>query len=322
MTFPRSLFRRGPRPLLLALPPLLLLAVLPLHAQQPPPAVDAAAVLAALKDIKGKQAQAVAKEKGQVLESIRAALADPVKAWEQAVIAVQFQGKGGNEGQKIVEWRKQNEGLLRDRAFANALRLELVYIGLTWQRYMGAKTRDLLPALYDYSSQVLANYDTMWSLKLADKSLGDLDFVAYFQIGPYVNGLPDWESQLFSVDGIFQKTILPELRLEKDPRLLAYWDNKIQTEASHIDQKSNGLAVNKFNMVRRPTLLWSRAEDELVLGDQAHAVADMLALIKAHPDHPDFDAWVARLTEVVTPKKAEVIVHDVPAPAAPTPPPF
>ena len=62
------------------------------------------------------------------------------------------------------------------------------------------------------------------------------------------------------------------------------------------------MAVNKFNMIRRPTLLWDRAEDEIVLGDPGHAVADMLALLKAHPDHPDFDKWAARLTEVVTPK--------------------
>ena len=113
------------------------------------------------------------------------------------------------------------------------------------------------------------------------------------------------------MDGIFQKTILPELRQEKDPRLLAYWDNKIQTEALRIDKQANGLTTNKFNMIRRPTLLWSRAEDELVLGDQGRAVADMLALLKAFPDHPDFDKWAARLTEVVTPPKG-----DAPAPGS------
>ncbi len=308
MTFPRSL---------LLVPSALLCAVLPLRAQQPAPPIDAAAVLAALKDIKTKQAQAVSKEKGQVLESIRAALADPVKAYDQAVAAVEFQGKG-NEGAKIGEWRKQNGELLRDRGFANVLRLQLSYISLTWQHYMGVKTKDQLPALYDYTSQVIANFDTIWTFKMADKSLNDNVFVKYFQIGPYINGLPDWETQLFNVDGIFQKTILPELRLEKDPRLLAYWDNKIQTEASQIDQKSNGLATNKFNMVRRPTLLWNRAEDELALGDLNRTVADMLALIRAHPDHPDFDKWAARLTELVTPTKAEVIVRDVPL-SSPTP---
>ena len=212
------------------------------------------------------------------------------------------------DGAKLVEWRKQNGDLLRDKTFVNALRLELAYLSLTWQRCMGAKTKDLLPALYDYAGQVTANYDALWQIKpndrtkLTDQSLNDLVFVTYFQIGPFINGLPDWEVQPFNVDGIFQKTILPELRKNKDPRLLAYWDGKIQSEATRIDQRANGLAVNKFNMIRRPTLLWNRAEDELVLGDQSRAVADMLALLKAHPDHPDFDTWAARLTDVVTPK--------------------
>ena len=282
-----------------------------LRAQQSAPPVDTAAVLSALKEIKGKQAQVVAKEKGQVLDSLRAALADPVKAWEQAVVAVDIQGKG-NEGAKIIELRKQNAEMMRDRSFANALRLQLTYLIITWQHSMGAKTKDQLPALYDYTSQVTANYDALVTLKMTEKSVGDLAFVKYYQIGPYINALPDWESQLFNADGIYQKAILPELRKAKDPRLLAYWDNKIQTEAAQTDLKSNGLAANKFNMVRRPTLFWDRAEDELLLGDQPHAVADMLAIIKSHPDHPDFDKWVARLTEVVTPPKGEVIMHDVP----------
>ncbi len=297
MKFPRLSPRAGACLSLLAL-------AVSLRAQQPSPSpVDAAAVLAAIKELKTKQPDVIAREKGQVLDAIRAALADPIKAYEQATVAVEFQGKGGgNDSAKLMEWRKQNGELLRDRTFANALRLELAYLGLTWQRCMGTKTKDLLPALYDYTSQVTANYEALWTLKMADKSFNDIVFVPYFQIGPFINSLPDWDTQPFDVDGIFQKTILPELRKEKDPRLLVYWDAKIQSEALRTDKQANGLAANRFNSIRRPALLWNRAEDELVLGDQGRAVADMLALLKAHPDHPDFDKWVARLTDVVTPK--------------------
>ena len=308
-----------------SLPALLLAAcacavpLVPLQAESTPPPVDPAAVLAALKDLKAKQAQTVARGRGQVLDSVRAALADPAKAYEQAVIAVEIQGKGGNEGAKLADWRKQNGDQLRDKNFVNALRLQLSYITLSLQRSAGAKNKDLIPALYDYTAQVVPVYDTLWTMGFANKGLGDNVFVNYFQIGPYLNGLPDWESQPFNVDGIFQKSILPVLREQKDPRLLAYWDNKLKTEASRLDAKANGIAIDKFNNVRRPALLWGRAEDELLLGDRDRAVADMLGIIKTHPDHPDFDKWVAKLTEVVTPK-AEVIVRDAPgsspAPAA------
>lgn len=272
------------------------------HAQQTPPPVDPAAVLSTLKDLKAKQTQTIAREKGQVMDSIRAAAADPAKAYEQATMAVDMQGKGGNEGTRMMEWRKQNAELLRDRNFLTILRLELNYIGLTWQRHMGAKTRELLPALYDYTAQVAGVSEALAGFKMTDKTLNDSLFVKYFQVGPYINGLPEWENKPFNVDGIFDKTILPSLRQDKDPRLIAYWDNKLQTEAARVDQRSNGLAINRFNNIRRPTLMWNRAEDELLLGDRDRAVADMLANLKAHPDHPDFDKWVAKLTDVVTPK--------------------
>ena len=295
---------------------LALLAAAPaVRAQRPTPApaVDADAVLAALKDLKAKQAQVVGREKQGVLAAIAGAQSDPAKAYEQAVMAVEIQGQG-NDGARIGEWRKRQGDLLRNPAFVNGLRLQLAYLSLTWQRSMGAKNKDLLPSLYDYTAQVLGSIDTLWSFEPLRKSLGDNVFVRYFQIGPYLSAVDNWSDQPFDVDSIYQKAILPTLRDMKDPRVLDYWMAKLQNEAAHTEKGSNSLAVNKFNNVRRPELLWNRAEDEEVIGQHNQAVADMLALAKAHPDHPDFDKWAARLTELVKPTKAEVIVHDAPAP--------
>ena len=295
---------------------LALLAATPVARAQhstPAPVVDADAVLAALKDLKSKQAQVISREKQGVLAAIANAQSEPAKAYEQAVTAVEIQGQG-NDGARIGEWRKRQGDLLRNPAFVNGLRLQLAYLSLTWQRSMGAKNKDLLPALYDYTAQVLASIDTLWSFDSLRKPLGDNVFVQYFQIGPYLAAVDNWSDQPLDVDSIYQKAILPTLRDMKDPRVLDYWIAKLQSEAAHVEKSSNNLAVNKFNSVRRPELLWNRAEDEEVIGQHNQAVADMLALAKAHPDHPDFDKWAARLTELVKPTKAEVIVHDVPAP--------
>ena len=315
---------RSPLPIRRGLPWLAALALLApaapsAHAQRstPAPTVDPDAVLAALKDLKAKQSQVINKEKQGVMAAIAAARADPAKAYDQATVAVEFQGQG-NDGAKIGEWRKKQGDLLRNPAFVNGLRLQLAYIALTWQRSMGAKNKDLLPALYDYTAQVIGNIDTLWGFDSLRKPLGESVFVRYFQIGPYLGAVDNWSDQPLDVDSIYQKTILPTLRDMKDPRVLDYWVAKIQTEAAHFDKSTNNLALNKFNNVRRPELLWNRAEDEEVIGQHDQAVADMLALAKAHPDHPDFDKWAARLTELVKPVQAEVIVRDVPAPV-PTP---
>ena len=71
----------------------------------------------------------------------------------------------------------------------------------------------------------------------------------------------------------------------------------------------------KFNHVRRPSLLWGRAEDELAIGNANQAVADMLAIIKANPDHPDFEKWATELEGIVS-AKAEPAGDTAAGPAA------
>ena len=134
------------------------------------------------------------------------------------------------------------------------------------------------------------------------KSLGESPFVPYFQVGPYISGLTDWSDRPFDVDSIYQKTILPELRKAKDPRLLDYWDGRLQIETARASASGNNLAVTKFNHIRRPSLLWGRAEDEGLLGNGNQSVADMLAILKANPDHPDFDKWASQLEGIVSAK--------------------
>jgi hypothetical protein len=184
------------------------------------------------------------------------------------------------------------------------LRLQLIYLALSWQHQSGVKTANLLNPLLDYTGQVTAAANTFAAFEPLRKNIADTLFATYFQVAPYLSGMADWESQPFDVNGIYEQTILPEMRLEKDPRLLAYWDNRIQTESARAEGSQNGLVMNKFRNIQLPELLWARAEDEVALGRQNQGIADMLALIKAHPDHPDFEKWAAELEKLVSPQVA------------------
>ena len=285
---------------------LALLLPLAVLAQQSPPATyDPGAVLSSLKDLRAKQQQVMKSTKSQVLANIAAAAADnntAGKAYEQAVMAVDFQGQGA-DGSKIAEWRKHQAEMLRNHDFLTAVRLQLVYLSLTWQRSAGAKVSELLPSLYEYTTQVDANHEAVEPFtNVLKRSVNESVFTAFYQVGPYINNLPDWEMQQFNTEGIFQKTILPELRRAKDPRVLDYWDRRIQLGDPRFDRTQNSLLANRFNRIRKPALLWNRAEDEILLGDKAHAVNDMLNLIKTFSDHPDFEKWAARLEEIVSEK--------------------
>ncbi len=292
---------------------LLLLATVtfwqPALAQQPQAlSFDPNAVLATLKDLKAKQQTMVNQEKSGVAASINAAIADPGKYYELATVAVEFQGGTGNDASRINEWRKRNAAMLRNPDVLGALRQHLIYVGLSWQHSTGAKTKDQLGALLDYLAQ-LSKFGPVYApFDITRKSLGESVFVTYFQIGPYINGMKDWSDRPFDADSIYEKTIFPELRNEKSLRLLDCWRDRIQSETTQASTAQNSLTANRFNNITLPTLLWNRAEDELALGLLNQAVNDMLAQIKAHPDHPDFDKWTARLTEIVAPPKGEVTV--------------
>ena len=298
--FPRSLL------------PTLTLAALafcyPARAQQTAPPFDPNAVLATLKDLKTKQQTVVNREKSGVSANINAAIADPAKFYELAVTAVELQNNGSNDPTRLTEWRKRHATELHNRDFLDALRLHLIFLNLTWQHSNGAKTKDQLGALLDHVATVTRNAEIYSAFDIYRKSLGESVFVPYFQIGPYISGIKDWCDRPFDVDGIYEKIIFPELRDEKNPRLLDCWRDRIQRETTRASAAQNALTANKFNNIRLPTLLWNRAEDEVTLGLLNQAVADMLGLIKGHPDHPDFDRWTARLTEIVAPPKAEVTV--------------
>jgi hypothetical protein len=120
-----------------------------------------------------------------------------------------------------------------------------------------------------------------------------------------------------NVDGIFQKIILPELRAQHDPRLLEYWDMKIKREGEAAARSRLAFDADRFNQIRRPELLWNRAEDELALGQRGKAINDMFNVIKANPAHPSASAWVSKLETVIAPPTAPAgTTTSAPAPAA------
>ena len=290
---------------------------IPLRAQQTPPPVDPKAVLTALKELRKQQQGIINREKGDVLAAINAAIADPAKAYEKAMDAVEIQGQPvpvvkpgtgpsamARAGNHVVDTRKHVGDQTRDRDFVNGLRLQLVYLSLLWQHSMGVKTQSLIPALLEYTGQVNQSLETLQGLEMFQHPIKDSVFVNYFQIGPYISGFADWSDHAFDTEAIFQKTILPEMRKNKDPRLLGYWDNLIQTEAMRAAATQNNLVITKFAHVRRPSLLWNRAEDEAVLGNTNQSILDMLADLRANPDHPDFDKWASELEGIVSGKAA------------------
>lgn len=117
-----------------------------------------------------------------------------------------------------------------------------------------------------------------------------------------------WEPVPGNVNGIYSAIILPEFRDSKDPRLMDYWDMMLRKSQESIYAGMPAFDERQITQVNRPTMLWARAQDMVVLGLRNRAITEMYNLIKAYPQHPEAPAWITQLEQVLAPA--------APAPAA------
>lgn len=272
------------------------------RAQQEISPGDAEAMLSTLRSFKETNKENMKAYRGKVMQEIAAAAqsnASAIAFYLQAVKATDFVGKS-RENTQFRDWKKKNEEKLKSPEMQNAVRLQLTYLVLTLQHAAGMKTKELIGPLMQYCNQVLEDPELEKQPELK-KPLSASLVVKWYNIdGLLQGGEGDWEMSPGNVEGIYETTILPALREAKDPRLIQYWDAKIAREGSQARQSALAFNAGKFSEVRKPGLLWNRAEDRLVLGEKSKAVAEMFALIKAHPSHPEVGGWMGTLEGILS----------------------
>lgn len=280
--------------------------------------VDMNTILNTLETIKKKQVDGIKSEKNKLIQQFFAAGASNGSALEfylQAILATQFDGQNRPITQ-FHEWKKKQADHLH--AMQNAIRLHLLYLAMTMQRSAGSEVKDLLPQLVNYTQQVMADRDALdEQAEMMKQPLGGSIFVKWFLISNYISEATEWEMSPGNVDGIFEKTILPEFRRQKDPRLLEYWDLRIQREADQAAKSKRTFDMDKFNLTTKPKLLWSRAQELIVLGLKNRAINDMFTLIKSYPSHPDSAGWISTLEQIVGPKASPATASATVPPPAP-----
>ncbi len=278
--------------------------------------IDPKGILSALSVIKTKQSDAEKAQKNKVFHEIQAASSDNSSAvafLEEAVRATRFQGESREQTQ-FRDWKKKQADEMKKPAFQTAVRLHLAYLVLTLERANGWTSKQILPSLLSYIAQAQSASDSLGD-PMMQHEIGGSIFVTWYQIGSWVQQADDWESKPGNIDGMWQKVILPEMRAQKDPRILDYWGNKLDAESSAATRSGRTFDVERFNTIRRPSLMWQRAQDLLAIGQKNAAVNVMFALIKENPAHPEEASWVAALEGILKPPAPEP-ASVVPAPTA------
>lgn len=123
------------------------------------PPVDLKQVLSGLKQFKEQNETGIKTRRNNAYKQIMAAAASNEAAaafWTNAVLAVQFAGVD-HQTTAVRDWKNGEGEGLKAKEGANAARLHLVWLGLTMQHSAGAETKQLLPAVIDFTKQLEAD---------------------------------------------------------------------------------------------------------------------------------------------------------------------
>lgn len=321
-------------------------------AQDAPP-VDLKTVLETLKQSKEKRATSEKTNLAKVTQDFRAAAANNATAinfYELAYAATKFDGKA-REHADFQEWKKNEADKLKSDAMQNAVRLHLNYLTISLQRASGATMQQLEQSLIAHIAALNAagagdtearyrrdkakemkdagikaakgdgaRMQTFWDQEITKQTISGSIFVQWYGAQKLFSNMKEWETNPFSVDGIYTQTLLPYFRQNKDPRALAYWDEKIQHEAQVVSNTSLAFKIDQFNSIRRPALLWQKATDMIAIGQRNRGISEMVNLIKNFPDHPELASWITTVEGMVAaPAPAASAAATGTAPAAPAP---
>ena len=289
-----------------------------LYALQDAVAPNADSILRELEAIEQKQKQSKSAAKNTILTQLQSAAASGSAAasfYTDAVEQVQFQGQKGKV-EAFTDWKKKNSDLLRSKPMQTALLLYMRYAALAVQRKGIEKPATLAPASLSYINELVAADDSFQesfpdeAKNLLNKPLGQSVIAQWIELGEWLPADNAFELTPGNITGIFDKNIRPFLREAKDPQLIATWDLQMKIEADRITTGRSEHKAEQFNTVTRPKLLFLRAKDMKEIGQPNRALAEMLALVRQNPEHPDFPSWVKEIRDSVK------VVAPAPAPAA------
>jgi hypothetical protein len=287
--------------------------------------IDAKAILQSLQDIQQKQTTSAKSQLLTTINDFTAASSDDGAAlnfYVEAVRVTRFVGQL-REDVAFAEWKKNSLPTLNP----GAIRIALRYTTITLQRAAGATDDQIFPVLFAYVQQVQDALPGIYAQAAAQRDaardarprnggreMGQRDpetdilqqpvsdniFARWYNIGGKLAAIGGWELVPSNLDSMYQQILLPIMRKRRDPRVIQYWDAKILAEKAQASTATAAFSTDRFNLTRRPSLLWSRAEDEVVIGERDQGITDMYDLVKTFPAHPEAAKWIKELQGLLT----------------------
>jgi hypothetical protein len=319
-----------------------LLTTASLHAQQPAPdapPIDVNQMLKSLSALHGQETTGVKSLKQTAYQQIATAASSvdgAINLWTDAIRATQMDG-AGKENASFRTWKDTDGEVFKEREVQEAVVINLQWLALTLQRANGTEVKDMLPAIINFTSTLLAHQAVVEALEqrikteseqtksltgpkretsektlrsdqnikrtqdsILNQDVGSSVVSQSLKLGGYLE-IEGWVQRPSDFDGIYDNIVQPELRSELSQRVFDYWDAKLRTEADRATRTKLNYEVDKFNTLRRPELLWGRAMEFAYLGQKNRAATEMFNVIKTYPTHPDAAQWIEDLQKFIAP---------------------
>jgi hypothetical protein len=304
----------------------MILSPLALIAQAQAP-VDSDALLKELDKIEVQRQDQMTNGLSSVINQLSGALGSPkdaVDLYEKAVFANRFEGQKQDEVE-FNKWKQQEGEKMMEPVFLSALQFHIQYLIYTLKKVSGVENANQVNDLISYVQKYRdaedtfsdgpkdpnkpanprsALRDTKRYDELLQQPVGQGPFAKFFQIEKQLDDVKDWEKKPGNSRGIEDQSIFPVFRDKKDPNLLALWDKRIDYERQRAERSGLNGDQSRFENEAYPNLLWSKAKDQLVLGDQSGGIHAMMDVIHTYPTNANFKQWLDELRGILKPAPA------------------
>jgi hypothetical protein len=266
-------------------------------------------VLREIDALEKKQRQVVQGARGAAMQKLKAGAVGGIAAaslYEQAVGDTQFEGRR-DRASAFGEWKKANAGLLRTSEFQTAVALHLRYLMLGMERRTANDPAALAQPSLDYAADLARLWQAVDALdkppkpllELLEKSANAGIFARWLALEGWLYTGNDWEPAPGNIEGILEKNVRKVWRKTKNQKLISVHDFQLDFEAARVASGRLAHKQNTFHTIRRPRLVFARANDIAALGFPNHATTEILSLARNNPQHPDFELWTTRIRELL-----------------------
>lgn len=278
---------------------------------------------------------------GQVFSG---AAQDPRAAMElylKCVELVDFE-KEGRPAEDFKAWKENFErrfdqeptsnGFLDKDAFYESLRLQLQYLALTLRASQAEDLKDVFPTLVSYVESLSRMQKV--PTEAMTNSVATSVFARAYELEKDLESNKGWEQVPFNIGGIYEKTILPYLRVEDPNGLMIAWDKLIEQQKRLVltiekarEEELRGLNrdeqirkrseregntrrnnertlmgeydMNDFTEEVLPQLEWNKLVDMFGYVDQVMGAKGMLDFIEAHKAHKLGQQFMDQFSSIV-----------------------